>query len=369
MKRREFIIRSGLGAGVIAAGSLAAKGESLRPGRTPPPSAAPPAAGGATAPGVRPIVISSGNGLKATEKAMEVLKAGGSSLDAVIAGVNRVEEDPNDITVGYGGLPNERGIVELDASVMHGPSGRAGAVGSLHNIKYPSKVARLVMEQTDHVLLVGEGALDFARAQGFAEENLLTERSRKIWLWWRQTLSPRDDWIAPPESEWSEEVREYVRTYGTINCSAIDARGDLSGVTTTSGLFFKMPGRVGDSPIIGAGLYVDNDAGACGSTGRGEEVILTCGSASVIENLRKGMAPVDAGLDVLRRIVDRAKRVPRLQKEDGTPDFNVNFYVLDCKGNYAGCAIWSDSFFTVNDGAGNRRLESAYLLKKPAMKS
>jgi N4-(beta-N-acetylglucosaminyl)-L-asparaginase len=295
---------------------------------------------------------------------MEILKSGGSSLDAVIAGVNRVEEDPDDITVGYGGLPNERGVVELDSSVMHGPSGRAGAVGALRNIKYPSRVARLVMEQTDHVLLVAEGALEFARAQGFVEENLLTERARKIWLWWRQTLSPKDDWIAPPESQWPAEVKDYVRTYGTINCSAIDLKGDISGVTTTSGLFFKMPGRVGDSPIIGAGLYVDNEVGACGSTGRGEEVILSCGSASVIENLRRGKSPEEAGLDVLRKIVDRAKRLPRILKDDGTPDFNVNLYVLDRKGNYAGTAIWSDSYFTVNDGKENRRIESAYLLRK-----
>lgn len=366
MKRRDFIRQSGLGAGALALGVPAAKTEAAHRSEAGSAQASDPAA---RSEGVRPIVISSGNGLKATEKAMEVLRTGGSSLDAVIAGVNRVEEDPDDITVGYGGLPNERGVVELDASVMHGPSGRAGAVGSLHNIMHPSRVARLVMEQTDHVLLVGEGALDFARSQGFKEEDLLTERSRKIWLWWRQTLSPKDDWIAPPESEWPEEVKEYVRTYGTINCSAIDLKGDLSGVTTTSGLFFKMPGRVGDTPIIGAGLYVDNDAGACGSTGRGEEVILSCGSASVIENLRKGMAPADAGLDVLKRIVDRAKRLPRLLKDDGTPDFNVNFYVLDRKGSYAGCAIWSESFFTVHDGKENRRVESAYLLKKKPKKA
>jgi N4-(beta-N-acetylglucosaminyl)-L-asparaginase len=295
---------------------------------------------------------------------MEVLKTGASSLDAVIAGVNLVEEDPDDITVGYGGLPNERGVGELDASCMHGPSGRAGAVGSLRNIMYPSRVARLVMEQTDHVLLVGEGALEFARGQGFKEENLLTEKARRIWLWWKQTLSPKDDWIAPPESEWPPEVREYIRTYGTINCSAIDAKGDISGVTTTSGLFFKMPGRLGDSPIIGGGLYVDNDVGACGSTGRGEEVMLSCGSHSVVENLRRGMSPEQAGLQVLERIVDRAKRLPRLLKEDGTPDFNVSFYVLDRKGAYAGCSIWSGSYFTVNDGKENRRPETAYLLKK-----
>jgi N4-(beta-N-acetylglucosaminyl)-L-asparaginase len=355
MQRRDFIVKGGLGLGALAAGALARE-EARAAG------AVAAAEGGGPAPA--PIVVSSGNGLKATERAMEILKGGGSSLDAVIAGVNRVEEDPDDITVGLGGLPNERGVVELDASCMHGPSARAGAVASLRNVKHPSRVARLVMEQTDHVLIVGEGALEFARAQGFPEENLLTEKARKIWLWWRQTHSDKDDWIPPPESEWAPEVKEYARTYGTIHCSAIDASGAVSAVTTTSGLAFKIPGRVGDSPIVGAGIYVDNDVGSCGSTGRGEEVILACGSHSVVENLRRGMSPLDAGLDVLRRILDRARRLPRLLKPDGTPDFNVNFYVLDRKGAYAGCALFSGSYFTVHDGKENRRLESAWLLKR-----
>jgi len=358
MKRRDFIQRGGMAGAAALTAAVAGPQKALV---APESDAGTPPAQQAAA---GTIVIASGNGLKATGKAMEILKMGGSSLDAVIAGVNLVEEDPNDITVGYGGLPNERGVVELDASVMHGPSGRAGAVGSLRNIIYPSRVARLVMEQTDHVLIVGEGALEYARAQGFKEENLLTERSRKIWLWWKQTVSDKDDWIAPPESEWPAEVREYVRTYGTINCSALDSKGDLSGVTTTSGLFFKMPGRVGDSPIIGAGLYVDNEVGACGSTGRGEEVILSCGSVSVVEQLRRGLKPVDAGLEILKRVVDRTKRLPRLLNADGLPDFNVNFYVLDRKGNHAGCAIWSGSHYAVHDGRENRRIESAFLFKR-----
>jgi N4-(beta-N-acetylglucosaminyl)-L-asparaginase len=220
------------------------------------------------------------------------------------------------------------------------------------------------MEQTDHVLLVGRGALEFARAHGIEEEDLLTEKARKIWLWWRQTLTDKDDWIAPPESEWAPEVKEYVRRYGTIHCSAIDTNGNLSCVTTTSGLFFKIPGRVGDSPIIGAGLYVDNEIGSCGSTGRGEEVILSCGSFAVVEQLRRGIAPEEAGLEILKRISDRAKRLPRLLDDDGRPDFNVKFYVLDRQGRYAGCSIWSDADFTVNDGSGDRRLDAAYLYKR-----
>ncbi len=351
MKRRSFLRQAGLGAGALAlvpaAPALAAASQVTAP----------------AAQGIKPIVIASANGMKATERAMDLLARGKDSLTAVIAGVNRVEEDPDDITVGYGGLPNERGVVELDASVMHGPSGMAGAVAALHNIKYPSRVARLVMEQTDHVLLVGEGALEFARAQGFPEENLLTEKSRKIWLHWKQTASDKDDWIPPPEAEWSGEVKEYLRTYGTINCCAMDAKGDLAGVTTTSGLFFKMPGRVGDSPLIGCGLYVDNDHGACGSTGRGEAVILSSGSHSVIENLRRGMEPQQAALKVLEWIVDHTKS-PQLLNAEGRPDFNVSFYVLDKKGRYAGAAIWSESAFVVHDGTQNRKAESAYLLKK-----
>ena len=349
MRRRSFLRNAGLGAGALA----------LAPGSLGAADAAPVDAPG----GAKPIVISSGNGMKAIDKAMGMLRQGTEALDAVIAGVNLVEEDPEDITVGYGGLPNERGIVELDASVMHGPSASAGAVAALRGIKYPSRVARLVMEQTDHVLLVGEGALEFARAQGFPEENLLTERARKIWLHWKQTLSEKDDWIPPPEAEWSTEVKEYLRTHGTINCNALDARGNLSGVTSTSGLFMKLPGRVGDSPLIGCGLYVDNEVGACGSTGRGESVILSNGSHSVIDNLKRGQAPEQAALGVLEWIADHT-RVPRLLKANGRPDFNVNFYVLDKRGRHAGAALWSGSSYTVHDGTQARKLDSAYLFRK-----
>lgn len=352
MKRRTFLRDAGLGAGALA---VTATGIPLA-------AAAEQQPGAVVAEGIKPIVIVSKDKTNATGKAMEILRQGRDALDAVIAGVNLVEEDPEDITVGYGGLPNERGVVELDASVMHGPTAMAGAVAALRSIKYPSRVARLVMEQTDHVLLAGEGALEFARAQGFLEENLLTEKARRIWLHWKQTLSDKDDWIAPPESEWSQEVKEYLRVYGTIHCSAIDMKGNLSGVTSTSGLFMKIPGRVGDSPLIGCGLYVDNDAGACGSTGRGEAVILSNGSHSVIENLRRGMPPEQAALEVLEWIVDHTK-LPRLLDAGGKPDFNVNFYVLDKKGRHAAAAIWSGPTYTVNDGGPDRTIPSAYLFK------
>jgi N4-(beta-N-acetylglucosaminyl)-L-asparaginase len=309
------------------------------------------------------MVIVSKDKTDCAEMAMKLLKEGADALDAVVAGVNLVEEDPDDITVGYGGLPNERGIVELDASVMHGPTAQAGAVAALRGIMYPSRVARLVMQQTDHVLLVGEGALEFARAQGFLEENLLTEKARRIWLHWKQTLSDKDDWIPPPESEWSQEVRDYLKVYGTIHCSAMDRQGNLSGVTSTSGLAFKMPGRVGDSPLPGAGLYVDNEFGTCGSVGRGEAVILSAGSHSVVENLRRGMPPEQAALKVLEWIVDHTK-VPRLLDKSGRPDFNVSFYVMDRQRRHAMASIWSGGKYTVHDGTQARTQEGVYLFRK-----
>jgi N4-(beta-N-acetylglucosaminyl)-L-asparaginase len=275
-----------------------------------------------------------------------------------------VEDDPEDITVGYGGLPNERGVVELDASVMHGPTGQAGAVAALRGIRNPSSVARLVMRQTDHVLLVGEGALEFARAQGFVEENLLTEKSRRIWLHWKQTLSDKDDWIPPPETDWSREVRDYFKVQGTIHCSAMDAAGNLSGVTSTSGLAFKLPGRVGDSPLVGCGLYTDNDAGSCGSVGRGEAVILSAGSHSVIENLRRGMAPEQAALTVLEWIADHTK-LHRLRNARGRPDFNVSFYVLDKQGRHAMASIYGGGSYTVHDGRQAKVLPGAWLYRSP----
>ncbi|HZI92622.1 MAG TPA: isoaspartyl peptidase/L-asparaginase, partial [Patescibacteria group bacterium] len=223
--------------------------------------------------------------------------------------------------------------------------------------------ARLVMEQTDHVLLVGEGALAFARAQGFTEENLLTERSRRIWLHWKQTLSDKDDWIAPPESEWSQEVKEYLRTSGTIHCSAIDLNGNLSATTSTSGLAWKMPGRVGDSPLIGCGLYVDNDYGSCGSVGRGEAVILSNGSHAVVEQLRRGATPEQAALNVLQWIVDHTK-LARLLDADGHPDFDVNFYVLDKSGRHAGASMRSGPVYTVHDGSASRTYPCSYLFKR-----
>ncbi|MEW6161220.1 MAG: N(4)-(beta-N-acetylglucosaminyl)-L-asparaginase, partial [Verrucomicrobiota bacterium] len=284
----------------------------------------------------KPVAIASANGLGATAKAMSMIREGADALDAVIAGVNLVEDDPNDQTVGLGGLPNEEGVVELDASVMHGPTGRGGCVASLRNIKNPSKVARVIMERTDHVLIVGEGALRFARAHGFKEENLLTDASREAWLKWKEMLSTTDDWLPPHDLETkniSHNLKDVLRTYGTINCNALDAKGNLSGCTTTSGLAYKIPGRVGDSPILGAGLYVDNEVGAAGSTGRGEANLLACSSVMVVEYMRQGKSPQEACLQACKRIAAQTK-MKRLLDDQGRPKFDVSFYAINKKGQF-----------------------------------
>ena len=266
-------------------------------------------------------------GRAVNDPAWRVLGAGGSSLDAVIVGAGVVELDPEDTSVGYGGLPNEEGVVQLDASVMSGKLRKSGAVGALERIKTPSAVARVVMERTDHVMLVGDGALRFARAHGFEEANLLTEGSRLRWLKWKETLSPDDDWIPPADGVYRDKAG---RPSGTINVLAVDAAGDVAGCTTTSGLAWKIPGRLGDSPIVGAGLYADNDVGAAGATGRGEEVIKTCGSFMVVEAMRRGNPPGEACREALRRIV-------RWTRED--PDFDVKYVALRRDGEAACVAL------------------------------
>jgi N4-(beta-N-acetylglucosaminyl)-L-asparaginase len=314
----------------------------------------------------RPIAISSANGTKALEKAMEILHQGSDALDAVIAGVNIVEDDPNDTSVGYGGLPNEEGVVELDSAVMHGPSYRGGGVAALRNIKNPSKVARVIMERTDHVLLVGEGALKFAKAHGFQEENLLTDRAREVWLKWKETLSNQDDWLPPhslDDRDIGGVIGEYLRHYGTIHCSAIDMKGNLSCVTTTSGLAYKIPGRVGDSPIIGAGLYCDNEVGSAGSTGRGEANLLNCSSVMIVEWMRQGKSPEEACMLACKRINERC-REKRLQDEEGRFKHNVVFYALNKQGESGAASIWSGARYLVHDGTAVKRLDCAYLFKR-----
>jgi N4-(beta-N-acetylglucosaminyl)-L-asparaginase len=344
--RRDFL-RTGAGAAALAAGGR------IRAAGAP-----------ATVP-AGPRVVASGNGLRATEKAMAILKAGGDPLDAVIAGVNIVEDDPNDMSVGYGGLPNEDGVVELDASVMYGPTHTAGAVAALRNIKNPSRVARLVMERSDHVLIVGEGALKFARAHGFKEEDLLTEKSRAAWLRWKETMSDRDNWFPPKIETLPEDLRSVMSTTGTINCIALDAAGRLAGVTTTSGLSWKLAGRVGDSPIIGAGLYVDNDIGAAGSTGRGEANIQTCASYRIVEAMGRGLSPEEACLKTCEAIAAKTRLVPRLCDAEGRPKFGLDFYALNKKGEFGSAGLYQGGRYAVHDGAENKLREAAYVFKRP----
>jgi N4-(beta-N-acetylglucosaminyl)-L-asparaginase len=336
--------------------------------------------------GPKNIVISSANGMAATAKAMEMLKSGADTLDAVIAGVNIVELDPEDNSVGYGGLPNEEGVVELDASVMHGPTRRCGSVASIQNVKTPSKVAKLVMEQTDHVMLVGEGAWRFAKAWGYPKEDLLTEKSRLAWMVWKQSLrdaSGHNNWTdgldatpTKPTSElrkmfpnatdenlaWAWEVAIHPPK-GTINCLALNTKGEMSGTTTTSGLAWKIPGRVGDSPIIGAGLYVDQEVGGAGSTGRGEENIRVAGAHTIVENMRHGMSPKDACLDALKRIARNYDNDERRLAQ-----FDINFYALRKDGQYAGATLWKGkrrgAMFAVNDGGPSRHEPCVHLLEQ-----
>jgi N4-(beta-N-acetylglucosaminyl)-L-asparaginase len=348
---------------------------------------------GATAvKGTFPIkAISSHNGLEATKRAYELMKTGTETLDAAIAGVTIVEDDPNDTSVGYGGLPNENGVVELDAAVMHGPTHRAGSVAALQNIKNAAQVAQKVMNYSDHVLLIGEGALQFAKAHGFKEQEMLTDKARKIWLYWKQTISKRDDWLPPSEDEIDPDVakffkinvkpnkkktssrsktevktssrsKKFKRPTGTIHCGVMNSRGDISCTTTTSGLAFKIPGRVGDSPIIGAGLYVDNEIGSCGSTGRGEANLQNLCCFAGVELMRNGLSPEEAGMEVLRRVAKHTE--DRLRDDKGRPDFGLNFYLLAKDGTHAGVSMWGPADFSITDKKGTRLEQCVALYQK-----
>src|SRR5215207_1989911 len=263
----------------------------------------------------RPVVVASDNALRGVQVAYDMLVKGADPLDAAIAGANIQELDPEDQSVGLGGLPNADGVVQLDASVMHGPTKRAGSVASLEDIATPSLVAKAVMDYTDHIMLVGKDAKRFALDMGFKEQNLLTERSRQKWLRWKAKLNPNDNWL-----DHDDDVK-IAFTTGTINMNAVDAKGDIGSVTTTSGLSWKVPGRVGDSPIIGAGQYCDNEVGAAGSTGRGEANIKVCGAFLAVEFMRQGVAPEEALLKVVERVV--AMTEPRLLDEGGRPYFDL----------------------------------------------
>jgi N4-(beta-N-acetylglucosaminyl)-L-asparaginase len=326
--------------------------------------------------GARPLIISSANGLHALDKGMAILKSGGDTLDAVIAAVTVVEDDPNDTSVGYGGLPNEEGVVELDASCMHGPTERAGSVASVRNIKNVARLAKTVMENTNHVMLVGDGARRYGVAEGFEEINLLTDKSRKIWLAWKASSSM--NWRPGIDSpEWKEHMTklfdgdekeiafaEHVIAHpptGTIPCMAVNEKGDISATTTTSGLAWKIPGRVGDSPIIGAGCCVDNEVGAAGSTGKGEENIKISGGHTIIEMMRQGKTPKDACLEALARIAHNYKND---KKKLST--FHIFFYAINKDGVHGAASLWKNTYdrskhstYAVHDGAEAKLMDCA----------
>ena len=300
-----------------------------------------------------PVVIASGNGLRGVEKAYRMMtEEAADPLDAALAGVNIQELDPSDQSVGLGGLPDERGVVTLDASLMHGPTRRAGAVAALEDIATPSLVAKAVMDYTDHVILVGKGARDFAIRMGFTPQNLLTEQSRQDWLAWKTRLNPRDNWL-----EWPEAAAKH--TDGTIHMSAATAAGDLCSVTTTSGLAWKIPGRIGDSPIVGAGQYCDNTVGSAGATGRGEAAIQCCGSFLAVEFMRQGYDPEDACLEVLRRVVATTER--RLLDDQGRPQFGLSFYAVRKDGAYGAATMYEGPEFAVASAEGPRLEPMAFL--------
>ncbi|MCX5762814.1 MAG: N(4)-(beta-N-acetylglucosaminyl)-L-asparaginase, partial [Gemmatimonadetes bacterium] len=303
----------------------------------------------------RPCVVSSANGIKGVKLAYDRIGSGEDALDAIIAGVNLVELDPTDQSVGLGGLPNEDGVVQLDASCMHGPTRRAGAVGCLEDIATPSLVAKAVMDYTTHVLLVGEGARKFAVAMGFKTQNLLTEKSRQDWLRWKSRLSKTDNWL-----DHDDDVK-INWTHGTINMNAVTAAGDVSSVTTTSGLAWKLNGRLGDSPIHGAGQYTDNDVGAAGATGLGEMNIKVCGGFLTVEFMRQGLTPEQAGLKTLERMVRQSEA--RMLDDKGRPRYDMQLYAVGKDGRYGGVSMYEGASFAVCDDKGARLERCAFLFK------
>ena len=368
ISRREFV-KAGTAAGMAAAGAAPgfAQGPTVLAPRT-----------------VKPVVIASANGNKyknggprtAVEEAFARMTRGEDVLDAVIAGVNIVELDPEDDSVGYGGLPNADGVVQLDSCCMHGPKKRAGGVAALEGVRTPSLVAKAVLEQTDHHLIVGKGAQDFARAMGFKiEEDLNSENSRRKWLDWKRRIDPKHYLDPAKRGEAGDRARREMvaeglldpdHVYGTINCDGLNAKGEICGVTTTSGLSWKIPGRVGDSPILGAGLYLDGDVGAAGSTGRGEANLFNLSSYLIVEGLRRGLHPKDAGMEALKRVAANTVE-KRLLNDRGRPMFDLKFYVLDRQGRYAGVAMHGgkDKSYAVCTEEGPRTLSCDVLFEEP----
>jgi N4-(beta-N-acetylglucosaminyl)-L-asparaginase len=338
----------------------------------------------------RPVVVASDNALRGVGVAYDMLVKGADPLDAAIAGANIQELDPEDQSVGLGGLPNADGVVQLDASVMHGPTKRAGSVASLEDIATPSLVAKAVMDYTDHVMLVGPGARRFAIEMGFTPQNLLTEKSRQYYLRWKANQNADDNWLdhkddvkiakptAPPRSSHRPsnfpsrermpgshlyfDERGVPFSYGTVNINAVTAGGDIASCTSTSGLSWKIPGRIGDSPIIGAGQYCDNEVGAAGSTGRGEANIKVCGAFLAVEFMRLGMTPEAALMKVMERVIAMTEK--RLLNERGRPYFDLEYYAVNKRGDVAGATCYEGGSYAVCDAQGARSVKMAYLYKR-----
>lgn len=434
LARRDFLAAAGL---ILGAGSASVGigGATLRTAGAVVPAGAELPAGEGHAP-TRPCVIASANGIRATSRAFELIRDGFDPADAIVQGVRIIEDDPEDDSVGYGGLPNENGVVELDASVMHGPTHKSGAVAGLRGIKNPAQVALTVLRRTNHCLLVGEGALRFALAHGFREENLLTERARREWMAWRENHSAVDDWLdeaqrdAPSGKTWDllpwEEPgtrtpapgggqndgpklpqspaptpatpqpsppaavppaapapapppqgpepatpapkRSTARPFrmdvtGTVHCSGVTADGNIASCTSTSGLNWKIAGRVGDSPIIGAGNYCDNEIGAAGCTGRGEAAIVNLAAFRIVDLMGRGAEPTLACLEVAKLIVSH-NREKRHRMPDGRPDFQVKLYAIRKDGAFGGAAIFSGAQYAVCDASGARLIDAPFLYER-----
>jgi N4-(beta-N-acetylglucosaminyl)-L-asparaginase len=299
------------------------------------------------------VAVASAHGIRGVKLAVELMQKGTDTLDAGVEGVKIQELDPNDDSVGYGGLPNEEGVVQLDASCVHGPTRRAGAVAALEGIKTPSEVARLILKYTDHILLVGEGAKRFALSYGFKEEDLLTPASREKWLRWRANRGHEDDWVDVPDQE-----PMMARPSGTINMDLVNEKGEISSITTTSGLAWKIPGRAGDSPIVGAGQYTDNEIGAAGSTGLGELNIMVCGGFLTVEHMRQGLSPTDACLATLKRVV--AMTPDKRRDAQGRPP-QLSFYAVNKRGEYGSASMFPAKYAACDEANGARVLDTASL--------
>lgn len=375
MSRREFVKAGGAATVALGASAGSAPAGSVPPGGAPAVQSS----------GPRPVVIASGNGNRyrnggdevVVERAFRLMTEGKDILESLIAGVNIVELDPEDASVGYGGRPNADGVVQLDSCCMHGPLRRAGGVAALEGVRTPSLVAHRVMQVTDHHLLVGKGAQVFARNIGMEiEDDLNTDRSREMWLEWKRRTDP-GHYLDPSKraaaghaaglSLVRDGLLDEEEYYGTINCDGLNANGDLAGVTTTSGLAWKIPGRVGDSPILGAGLYVDDAVGAAGSTGRGEANLYGLCSFLIVEEMRRGAHPKDAAMTALTRVKENTVE-KRLLNGRGLPAFGLSFYVVNKAGEHAGVSMYASarSTYAVCDENGPQSLPLEPLLEGSA---